>query len=57
MTECNECKSFFPQEKNLNEGDCIQGVNDPRQAYYQSRPVKANNDAMDCPLFQKKHAS
>ena len=54
MTTCKECKSFFPLENDPSTGDCVQRVKDPRQAYYQSRPAKADNDAGACESFQKK---
>lgn len=54
MTTCQECKSYFPLEEDQSHGDCVQRVRDPRQAYYQSRPVKAQDDASACASFQKK---
>ena len=54
MTTCKECKSYFPLENDQIQGDCIQRKKDPRQAYYQSRPAKADNDASGCEGFQKK---
>ncbi|MCU0600032.1 MAG: benzylsuccinate synthase gamma subunit family protein [Desulfobacterales bacterium] len=54
MTTCKECKSFFPLENDQTKGDCVQRVKDPRQAYYQSRPAKADDDAGACGSFQKK---
>jgi len=54
MTTCKECKSYFPLENDQIQGDCIQRKKDPRQAYYQSRPAKADNDAGGCEGFQKK---
>jgi benzylsuccinate synthase len=54
MTTCKECKSFFPLENDQAKGDCVQRVKDPRQAYYQSRPAKADDDAGACGSFQKK---
>lgn len=54
MATCQECKSFFPLEENPDQGDCVQRVVDPRQAYYKARPVAANNDASNCESFSKK---
>ena len=54
MAECNECKSFFPLEDDASTGDCVRRVVDPRQAYYQAKPVEADNDAASCASFQKK---
>ena len=54
MTTCQECKSFFPLEENQNQGDCVQRMVDPRQAYYQAKPVKAEDNAGSCVSFQKK---
>ncbi|MBS3758775.1 MAG: benzylsuccinate synthase gamma subunit family protein [Desulfobacterales bacterium] len=54
MTTCQECKNFFPLEEDPNRGDCVQRVKDPRQAYYQAKPVNAEDDASACASFQKK---
>ena len=54
MTTCQECKSFFPLEEDPARGDCVQRVVDPRQAYYQAKPVNAEDDAGSCASFQKK---
>lgn len=54
MVKCAECKSFFPNEENQETGDCIKRTVDPRQAYYQSKPVKAEKNAAECENFQKK---
>lgn len=54
MAECNECKSFFPMEDDVSMGDCVRRVVDPRQAYYQAKPVEADKDAAVCASYQKK---
>ena len=54
MATCKDCKSFFPEEENSNKGDCVRRVVDPRQAYYQSKPVNASDDAGSCDCFKKK---
>lgn len=54
MTTCKECKSFFALEEDENRGDCVQRVVDPRQAYYKSKPVKAEDAADSCTSFQKR---
>ncbi len=54
MASCNECKSFFPLEDDDSMGDCVRRVVDPRQAFYQAKPVEAENDSSDCASFQKK---
>ena len=54
MTECSECKGFFPLEDDTSKGDCVRRVVDPRQAYYQAKPVEADKDASACASFQKK---
>ncbi len=54
MTTCQECKNFFPLEEDPNRGDCVQRVKDPRQEYYQAKPVNADDDASSCSSFQKK---
>lgn len=54
MSTCSECKSFFAREDQDGQGDCVQRVVDPRQAYYKSKPVTAENDASGCSDFQKK---
>ena len=53
---CVECKSFFPLalEDDSEAGDCVRRVVDPRQAYYQAKPVEADKDASSCGSFQKK---
>jgi len=55
MLTCRECRNFFPLEENPKEGDCVQRVVDPRQAYYKAKPVDADRDASDCPGFQKRN--
>jgi benzylsuccinate synthase len=54
MTTCKECKKFFPSEENPQKGDCVQRVIDPRQAYYQAKPVQAEKSASTCGSFEKK---
>lgn len=54
MAICNECKNFFKDQEDESIGDCIQRVVDPRQAYYQAKPVEAEQDSSDCSAFQKK---
>ena len=54
MTTCNDCKRFFPLEDNPEQGDCVQRVVDPRQAYYKAKPANAVDDAAACSSFQKK---
>ena len=54
MPECKECKCFFVQKEEPDNGDCVQRVVDPRQAYYKARPVKADQEAQSCSSFQKK---
>jgi len=54
MATCKECKSFFPLEDDPSTGDCVQRVVDPRQAYYQAKPVEEGHDASKCASFQKK---
>lgn len=54
MATCNECKSYFPLEDDKSTGDCVRRVVDPRQAYYQAKPVKADGDASTCDSFHKK---
>jgi len=53
MTTCQECTHFFPIEEDPERGDCVRRVVDPRQAYYQAKPVDAASDATSCPSFQK----
>ncbi|RJP38490.1 MAG: benzylsuccinate synthase [Desulfobacteraceae bacterium] len=54
MATCKECKSYFPLEENPDKGDCVRRVVDPRQEYYQSKPVNASDDAVKCASFAKK---
>ena len=54
MPTCKECKQFFPMEENPDQGDCVQRVVDPRQAYYKAKPVDVHEEAGDCPDFQRK---
>jgi hypothetical protein len=54
MTTCQECKSFFPLEETPDKGDCVKRVVDSRQAYYQAKPVNAQDDAKKCDSFSKK---
>ena len=54
MATCSECKSFFTLEDDLSKGDCVRRIVDPRQAYYQAKPVEADQDASTCVSFQKK---
>ncbi len=54
MTTCKSCKSFFPLEDDETRGDCVQQQVDPRQAYYQAKPITADNDASSCSSFQKR---
>jgi len=53
MSACKECTCFFVFEDNSEKGDCVQRVVDPRQAYYKARPVEADQDASNCPSFQR----
>jgi benzylsuccinate synthase len=54
MATCKECKSFFPLEENPDKGDCVRRTVDPRQAYYQAKPVNSGDDAGSCESFKKK---
>ncbi len=54
MPTCKECKSYFPREEQPDQGDCVQRVVDPRQAYYKSKPQAPDNDASGCDQFTKK---
>lgn len=54
MPSCKECKKFFPLEQDPKRGDCVQRVIDPRQAYYQAKPVSADRDAAKCSSFEKR---
>lgn len=54
MPTCKECKKFFAVEDEPGKGDCVQRVIDPRQAYYQAKPVTADKDAARCPSFESK---
>ncbi|ACL03427.1 MULTISPECIES: benzylsuccinate synthase gamma subunit family protein [Desulfatibacillum] len=54
MSTCAECRSFFLREDEPGQGDCVRRVVDPRQAFYQSKPVREDNDASGCESFQKK---
>ena len=54
MTTCQECQSFFPLAENPAQGDCVRRVVDPRQAYYQAKPAKAEDDAGDCEFYHRK---
>jgi len=51
---CIECRKFFPLEDDPQKGDCVQRVIDPRQAYYQAKPVTADKESSSCPSFEKK---
>ena len=54
MPNCGECKKFFAAGDGTKQGDCVQRVVDPRQAYYKAKPVQAENDADKCPEFEKR---
>jgi len=54
MTTCNECTNFFPIEDDSSQGDCVQRVVDPRQAYYKAKPVATDAEASKCDQFKKK---
>ncbi len=54
MATCKECKCFFSRQEDENQGDCVRREQDPRQAFYQAKPVTADRDASACPDFQKK---
>ncbi len=53
MAECNECKHFFPLEEDKSRGDCVCRQIDERQAYFSSKPVKAEETAVNCTAFMK----
>ena len=48
MPFCKECKKFFPIKGDPKNGDCVERVVDPRQAYYKAKPVVAEKDASSC---------
>jgi len=54
MATCNECANFFPIEDDSSQGDCVQRVVDPRQAYYKAKPVATDAEASKCDQFKKK---
>jgi benzylsuccinate synthase len=54
MPTCNECKCFFVRKEDTQQGDCVQRVVDPRQAYYKAQPVRADQEVQNCTSFQKK---
>lgn len=54
MATCKDCKSFFPLDEEPEKGDCVRRIVDPRQAYYQAKPVSAGTDAAECASFHKK---
>lgn len=54
MSVCQECRKFYPQENSQKQGDCVQRVIDPRQAYYKARPVASDKDASACRDFEKR---
>jgi benzylsuccinate synthase len=54
MPTCDECKHFFVRKEEQQQGDCVQRVVDPRQAYYKAIPVKASQEARSCPSFQQQ---
>jgi len=54
MTTCRECQNFCNLEEDKDRGDCVQQKRDPRQAYYQAKPVNSDDDASSCASFQKR---
>jgi benzylsuccinate synthase len=54
MITCKDCRKYHPWEEDPQKGDCIQKVIDPRQAFYESKPVQADKNASTCSLFDKK---
>jgi len=54
MATCKECKNYFPMEDDDSMGDCTLRVVDPRQAYFQAKPVEADKEAGSCESFHKK---
>ncbi len=54
MAECNECKHFFPLDEDKSMGDCVRRQTDDRQAYFFSKPVKAEETAASCSSFSEK---
>ena len=44
MARWRESKNFFPQEDDPEKGDLVIRVVDPRQAYYMSVPVNADDE-------------
>ncbi len=56
MPVCQECRKFYPLENNRKQGDCVQRVVDPRQAYYKAKPVSAEKDASACGEFEKRQS-
>ena len=53
MATCKECKHFFEIEEDQSLGDCVRRVVDPRQGYYQARPVEACLEADSCADYIK----
>ncbi len=47
MPTWGESKNFFPHEDDPSIGDIVVRVVDPRQAYYKSIPVKADDEVED----------
>jgi len=54
MVKYKDAKNFFPYKDDPSRGDYVTRVVDPRQAYYTSKPVNADDDASKEPTFQKK---
>ena len=54
MPQCEECQNYFAREDEEGIGDCVTRVIDPRQAYWRSKPVEADEEAEQCATFQKK---
>ncbi len=54
MATCNECKHYFKNVEEQEQGDCVRRVVDPRQGYYTAQPVEACKEAGSCKDFGKR---
>lgn len=51
MSECKNCKSYFPRDEKSPNGDCVRRESNAKQLYHTSKPV---NEKETCNNFEKK---
>ncbi len=54
MAQCKDCERFYVLEEDDSRGDCIQKGKDERQAYFYTKPVRAEHEADGCDSFHPR---